>query len=50
MAGVAFSWIVDMRRLFVCKNGRSVATDVPQGLRDKVVSGAQLGRCQYLNN
>ena len=50
MAGVAFSWIVDMRRVFVCENGRSVATDFPAGLREKVAAGARLGRCRFLKN
>ena len=36
--------------VFVCENGKSVATDFPQGLREKVATGAQLGRCRYLKD
>jgi hypothetical protein len=50
MAGVAFSWIIDMHRVFVCENGRSVSTDFPAGAREKVAAGAELGRCGWVKN
>lgn len=46
MAGVSFSWIVDMRRVYVCEKGESVATEFPQGTRLKIAMGAKLGRCR----
>jgi len=49
MAGVAFSWIVDMRRVFVCENGQSVSTDFPLGLRVKMSEGAEFGRCPFVD-
>jgi hypothetical protein len=50
MAGVAFSWIVDMRRVFVCENGQSVSTDFPLGLRMKMSEGAEFGRCPFVDD
>ena len=50
MAGVAFSWVVEMRRVFVCDNGVSVSTEFPQGLRVKLAEGAEFGRCPFVDD
>ncbi len=50
IAGLAFSWLVDLRRVFVCENGQSVSTDFPQGLRVKMSEGAEFGRCPFVDD
>ncbi len=50
MAGVAYSWVVEMRRVFVCDNGVSVSTEFPQGLRVKLAEGAEFGRCPFVDD
>ncbi len=50
MAGVAFSWIIDMKRVFVCEDGQSVATDFPEEARERLAAGARLGRCRHLKD
>lgn len=50
LAGVQFSWLIDLEEVYVCKNGVSTATTFPDGVRTEVTTnGAQFGRCEYLN-
>ncbi|MEO2268126.1 hypothetical protein V1358_12490 [Pseudoalteromonas sp. YIC-656] len=52
MLGVAggMSWYMDMSQVYVCDNGDSVLTGFPGGLRESVANGAQMGRCEYLDD
>lgn len=49
LAGVQFSWLIDLHEVYACKNGHSVKTTFPNGLRAEVVNGAVAGRCEYLD-
>ncbi len=48
--GASFSWIVNMSQVFVCERGNSIQTGFPEGLRAKLAAGAQLGRCEHLDD
>jgi len=50
MVGASFSWIVNMSQVFVCERGNSIQTGFPNGLRAKIAAGAQLGRCEHLDD
>ena len=47
LAGVQFSWLIDLREVYVCEAGQSVATTFPGGLRSKLQAGAEFGRCEF---
>jgi hypothetical protein len=47
VAGMAMTWYVDMKKAFVCKNGKSLETNFPEGFVDNVKSGALMGRCEH---
>ncbi|PHJ42887.1 hypothetical protein [Vibrio sp. PID17_43] len=49
VAGAMISYHVDMSQVYVCENGSSVKTGFPNGLIQKVKSGAEFGRCEHLN-
>lgn len=49
IAGAQFSWLIDMHQVYACKNGQSIRTTFPDGLRAEVINGAKAGRCEYLN-
>lgn len=49
LAGVQFSWLIDLNQVFACKNGQSIRTTFPDGLRAEVINGAEVGRCEYLD-
>jgi hypothetical protein len=50
LAGVQTSWLVDMDPVHVCRDGRSIQTGFPNGLRAKIADGAEFGRCEFLEN
>ena len=50
MVGASFSWIVNMSQVFVCERGNSIQTGFPNGVRAKIAAGAQLGRCEHLDD
>lgn len=41
--------MINIDQIYVCEDGESVQTGFPNGLRDKIADGAQLGRCEHLN-
>lgn len=45
--GVAMTWYVDMKEVFVCQNGATTKTDFPTGFTKKVMAGAKMGRCEH---
>ncbi|HQR12389.1 MAG TPA: hypothetical protein PLW68_13775 [Casimicrobiaceae bacterium] len=45
--GYPMTWYVDMKKAFVCRNGRSVETAFPEGFVELVRSGARMGRCEH---
>ncbi|HEY7872302.1 MAG TPA: hypothetical protein VIC31_06230 [Rudaea sp.] len=49
IAGLELSWLIDLHQIYVCKNGASIATTFPDGLRNEVANGAQFGRCDFIN-
>lgn len=49
IAGAMVSYHVDMSEVYVCENGQSVKTGFPNGLINKVKSGATFGRCEHLD-
>ncbi len=49
VAGMSFSWIIDMDQVYVCDGGKSVLTGFPGGLRAKLAEGAEFGRCEFLD-
>ncbi len=50
LAGYAVSFLVDMSHVYVCDNGNSIKTGFPNGLANKIKSGAEFGRCEYLTD
>ncbi len=50
VTGYSVSFHVDMSHVYVCENGASVKTGFPNGLINKVNSGAEFGRCEHLND
>ncbi|MGY0617315.1 hypothetical protein [Vibrio sp. FJH11] len=48
LAGYSVSFHVDMSQVYVCENGASVKTGFPNGLVNKIKSGAEFGRCEHL--
>ena len=48
LTGYSVSFHVDMSHVYVCENGASVKTGFPNGLINKVKSGAEFGRCEHL--
>lgn len=46
--GYPLTWYVDMKKAFVCKNGRSTEVSFPVGFIDSVKRGALMGRCEHL--
>jgi len=48
IAGVAMTWLIEADQVYVCKDGKSVMTGFPAGLRAMVKQGAQFGRCEFL--
>lgn len=49
LAGATMSWYVDLSQVFVCKNGKTVSTSFPAGVRKHIENGAQLGRCAFID-
>jgi hypothetical protein len=49
LAGVSFSWHVNMDQAYVCQDGVTVQTGFPNGLREMVADGAEFGRCEFLD-
>ena len=49
IAGLEFSWLIDLHQVYVCKNGSSIQTTFPDGLRTEIANGAQFGRCDFIN-
>ena len=45
--GYPLTWYVDMKKVFVCKHGKSMETDFPAGFVLQVKSGALMGRCEH---
>lgn len=50
VAGYSVAFHVDMSHVYVCENGASVKTGFPNGLVNKVKSGAEFGRCEHLTD
>ncbi len=48
LAGAISAWHVDMREVFVCKDGNDISTDFPKGLVQEIEGGAEFGRCAHL--
>lgn len=46
--GYPLTWYVDMKKAFVCKNGRSTEVAFPGQFIDMVKGGALMGRCEHL--
>ncbi|HET8898692.1 MAG TPA: hypothetical protein VFN09_07995, partial [Rhodanobacteraceae bacterium] len=50
LAGASFTWLIDLHEVYVCKNGASIQTSFPDGLRTEIRdNGAQFGRCDFIN-
>lgn len=50
IAGVQYSWLIDLEEVYVCKAGVSTATTFPDGLRTEITSnGAAFGRCEFID-
>jgi hypothetical protein len=49
LAGITFSWHVDMQQVYVCVDGQSVQVGFPNGLRNAIEEGAEFGRCEFLD-
>ena len=45
--GYPLTWYVDMKKAFVCKHGKSMETDFPEGFVEQVGKGALMGRCEH---
>jgi hypothetical protein len=45
--GYPLTWYVDMKKVFVCKHGRSMETEFPEDFVDQVKHGALMGRCEH---
>ena len=45
--GYPLTWYVDMKKVFVCKHGKSLETDFPAGFVEQVKNGALMGRCEH---
>jgi hypothetical protein len=48
LSGVALTWYVDMKRVYVCQDGQSAKVGFPGGAVSAVKAGARLGRCEHL--
>ena len=48
LLGVAMTWYVDMKQVYVCQAGSSLQVRFPEEAVAKVKSGARLGRCEHL--
>jgi hypothetical protein len=49
LAGVSAAWHVDMSQVYVCKDGTSVQTGFPNGMRNMIEEGAEFGRCEFID-
>ncbi|MCB1569056.1 MAG: hypothetical protein KDI69_09625 [Xanthomonadales bacterium] len=49
LAGVQFSWLIDLEQVFVCKNNVFTVTTFPDGLRNEIAGGALFGRCEFID-
>jgi len=49
VAGGLLSWIIDMDQVYVCNNGVSELTGFPNGARELIAEGAELGRCEFID-
>ncbi len=47
LPGVVFTWILDMDKAFVCKDGRDREVSFPRQMIKQVQRGALLGRCEH---
>jgi hypothetical protein len=45
--GYPLTWYVDMKKVFVCRHGKSQETSFPLGFIDEVKRGAKMGRCEH---
>ncbi|WP_193161664.1 matrixin family metalloprotease [Microbulbifer hainanensis] len=48
LAGVSYSWYIDMEQVYVCKGGASKMVAFPGGMRAAVANGAEVGRCEFI--
>ena len=49
IAGYSFTWMIDLHQVYACKNGQSIRTTFPDGLRAEVINGAEAGRCEFID-
>ncbi len=49
LAGLQFTWMIDLHQAYVCKNGVSIRTTFPDGMRAEVINGAEPGRCEFID-
>ena len=49
IAGVYASYHVNMEQVYVCEAGNSVKVGFPNGMVNKLASGAKVGRCEHLD-
>ena len=47
LPGIVFTWILDMDKAFVCKDGRDLEVSFPKQLIKQVKRGALIGRCNH---
>ncbi len=41
--------MIDLHQAYVCKNGVSIRTTFPDGMRAEVINGAEPGRCEFID-
>ena len=49
ITGAQFSWLIEADQVYICEDGESVLTGFPNGLREKMVEGAEFGRCEFID-
>ncbi|MFI2811379.1 matrixin family metalloprotease [Microbulbifer sp. JSM ZJ756] len=49
LAGIQFSWKIDLDQAYVCNSGVSQQVGFPGGLREAVAAGAEVGRCEFID-
>ena len=49
LVGATMSWYVDITKVFVCENGKSVQTPFPEGMIEHLQNGAEFGRCEMIH-
>lgn len=48
LPGIQFSWHIDMDQVYACNGGVSQQVGFPGGLREAVSAGAEVGRCEFI--